>query len=124
MTGSLRGLKKKLIKYKKQIYIDTRYCKSNHNFQFHFRYIQDLIKTKIDQAKRIYDANLSRELSDKSLSPKRYYSLLKTLLNCKNIPCIPPIYYNNKFISEIMSVLNSYFAGQCTHLVGVASTLG
>ena len=34
---------KKLIKHKNQIYKDTHDRKSNHNFQFHFRYIQDLI---------------------------------------------------------------------------------
>ena len=67
-------------------------------FRFHFRYIQDLINTKIDQAKRKYN-NMSRKLSDKSLNPKKYWSLLKTL-NVKKVPCIPSIYHS-KFISKI-----------------------
>ena len=75
-----------MIKYKNQIYKDTHDHKSNHNFQFHFRYIKDLIKTKIDQGKRKYYENISRQLSDKSLNPKKYWSLLKTLLNSKKIP--------------------------------------
>ena len=74
---------KKLIKYKNQIYKDTHDCKSNHNFQFHFRYIQDLIHTKIDQSKRKCYENMSRQLSDKNLNPKKYWSLRKTLLNGK-----------------------------------------
>ena len=111
---------KNLIKHKNQIYKDTNCRKRNHNFQFHFCYIQDLINTKIDQSKRKYYENMSRHLSDKSLNLKRYWSLLKTLLNGKKIPCIPPLYHNNKFISEIKAkceLFNSYFAGQCTPLV-------
>ena len=72
---------KNLIKFKNQFYKDTYDRKSNHNFQFHFRYIQDLIITKIDQGKRTYYEYMSRQLSDKSLNPKKYWSLLKTLLN-------------------------------------------
>ena len=52
---------------------------SNHNFQFHFRYIQDFINMKMDQAKR----KMSRKVSDKSLDPKKCWSLLKTLSNGK-----------------------------------------
>ena len=63
---------KNLIKHKNQIYKDTNCRKRNHNFQFHFCYIQDLINTKIDQGKRKYYENMSRHLSDKSLNLKRY----------------------------------------------------
>ena len=63
---------KNLIKFKNQFYKDTHDRKSNHNFQFHFRYIQDLIITKIDQGKRTYYKYMSRQFSDKSLNPKKY----------------------------------------------------
>ena len=92
---------KNLIKYKNQISKDTHDRKSNHNFQFHFRYIQNLIHTNIDQGKRKYCRNISRQLSDKSLNPKKYWPLLKTLLNGKKTLFIPPFHHNNKFISEI-----------------------
>ena len=68
---------KNLIKYKNQIYKDTHDRKSNHNFQLHVLYVQDLINIKIDQGKRKYHENMSRQLSDKSLNPKKYWSLLK-----------------------------------------------
>ena len=63
---------------------------------------------------------MSRKLSDKSLNPKKYWSFLKTLLNGKKIPCIPPIYHNNKLIFEIKTkceLFHSYFAEECTPLV-------
>ena len=69
---------KKLLKYKNQIYKVTPNYKSNHNLYFHFRYIQDLINTKIDQAKRKYYKNMSRKLCDRSLNPK------KILVSSKN----------------------------------------
>ena len=118
MTGSLCGLTKKsenFTKHKDQIYKDMLDPKSNHNFQFCCRYIQYFINTRIDQAKRRYYENMSRKLSDKSLNPKKYWSLLKTLLNGKKISCMPPIYHNNKFKSKIKA--NSYFTRQCTPLV-------
>ena len=59
---------KNLVKYKNQIYKDIPDHKSNHNFQFNFRYIQDLINTKIDQAKRKYYKNMSRYYKNKSQS--------------------------------------------------------
>ena len=111
---------KNLIKYKNQIFKDTHYRKSNHNFQFHFRYIQNLINTNIDQGKRKYCRNISRQLSDKSLNPKNYWPLLKTLLNGKKTLFIPPLHDNNKFISEIKAkceLFSSDFAEQCTPLV-------
>ena len=63
---------------------------------------------------------MSRKLSDKTPNPKEYWSLLKTLLNGKKRFCIPPLYHNNKFISETKAnceLFNSHFAGQCTPLV-------
>ena len=48
------GKIKKLIKYINQIYKDTHDRKGNHNFQFHIRYIEDFINTKLDQARRKY----------------------------------------------------------------------
>ena len=44
---------------------------------------------------------MSRKLSDKSLNLKKRWSLLKALLNGKRIPCIPPIYHNDIFISDL-----------------------
>ena len=61
-----------------------------------------------------------RKVSNKFLNRKKYWSLLKIILNGKTIPCIPPIYHNDKFVSDIKKkcgLFNSYFAEQCTPLV-------
>ena len=64
--------------------------------------------------------NISHKLSNKNLNRKKYWPLLKIILNGKKIPCIPPIYHNDKFVSDIKKkcdLFNSYFADQCTPLV-------
>ena len=54
---------------------------------------------------------------DSTVSPKVYWSILKTLLNNKKIPCIPPIYHNNNYITDLKEkaqIFNDFFAKQCT----------
>ena len=54
---------------------------------------------------------------DPTISPKAYWSILKTFLNNKKIPCIPPIYHNNNSITDFKEkaqIFNDFFAKQCT----------
>ena len=54
---------------------------------------------------------------DPTISPKAYWSILKTFLNNKKIPCIPPIYHNNNYITDFKEkaqIFNDFFAKQCT----------
>ena len=57
------------------------------------------------------------KLSNKATSSKAYWSILKTFLNSKKIPCIPPIFHDNKFVihfREKAELYNKYFAEQCS----------
>ena len=54
---------------------------------------------------------------DPTTSPKAYWSILKTILNNKKKPCIPPIYYSNNYITDFIEntqIFNNFFAKQCT----------
>ena len=75
--------------------------------------------TKLETLKNlIYDTleyyeNISKELCSKAIAPKYYWSLLKTMLNDKKVPCIPPIFHDNKFVtdfSKTADLFNSFFA--------------
>ena len=108
-----------MINYKNAIH-NKLICHNDSHLQLHLRYFQDLLNTKIEQTKRKYFENISHKLSNKNLNPKKYWLLLKIILNSKKIPCIPPIYYNDKFVSDIKKkydLFNSYFADQCTPLI-------
>ena len=62
---------------------------------------------------------------DPTTSPKTYWSILKTVLNNKKIPCIPPIYHNNNCITDFKEkaqIFRNVFAKQYT-LVEITSKL-
>ena len=43
--------------------------------------------------------------------------MLKTFLNSKNIPCIPPLLHQDKLVTdfkETANILNNFFANQCS----------
>ena len=110
---------KNMINYKNTIYKKLIHQNDTH-LKLHFHYLQDLLNTKIEQAKRKHFENISHKLSNKNLNPKKYWSLLKIILNGKKTLCIPPFYHNDKFTSDIkkkFDFINSYFAEQCTPLV-------
>ena len=47
-----------------------------------------------------YHRKISKKLSNPSTSPKCYWTLLKTLLNGRKTPCIPPLFHDNKFSTD------------------------
>ena len=67
----------------------------------------------IHTAKQRYFNKISKKLCDPLTSTKCYWSLLKTILNEKKVPCIPPIFHNNKYATDFKEkseVFNSFFA--------------
>ena len=68
--------------------------------------------------KNKYFFRISEKLNKPNTSTKCYWSLRKTLLNGKKVPCVPPIYDNNNVtdFKEKCQLFNSYFSEQCTLL--------
>ena len=53
---------------------------------------------------------------DPVTSVKTYWSVLKTLLNNKKIPCLPPLFCLGKYTTDFKKkaeLFNSFFAKQC-----------
>ena len=60
---------------------------------------------------------MPQKLFNKATSSKAYWSILKTFLNDKKIPCIPPVFHNNKFVidfKEKVELFPTFFAEQCS----------
>ena len=60
---------------------------------------------------------MPQKLSNKATSSKAYWSILKTFLNDKKIPCILPVFHNDKFaidFREKAELLNTFFPEQCS----------
>ena len=54
---------------------------------------------------------------DPMTSAKTYWSILKLLLNNKKIPCIPPFFYQNKYVTDFKKkaeLFNCFFTKQCS----------
>ena len=91
--------------------------KSNFLLPQNINNFQAQIKTLIDIWKQKYFPRISQKLESTSINTKCYWSLLKIFLNNKKIPCIPPLYHNDKFacdFKEKSKIFNNYFAQQCS----------
>ena len=82
---------KNMINYKNAIF-NKSICHNDSHLQLRLRYFQDLLNIKIEQAKGKYFENISHKLTNKNLNPKKYWSLLKIILNGRKIP-LPNIAY-------------------------------
>ena len=79
--------------------------------------MQNLIYETLGSCKGKYYENIPKKICSKATAPKYYWSLLKTMLNDKKVPCIPPIFHDNKFITDFSKkadLFNSFFAKQCS----------
>ena len=79
--------------------------------------LQDCLNDSIEASKQKYYGRMTNKLTNVEKSSKAYWSLLKTFLNNKKTPLIPPILYENCFITnfkEKAEHFNSFFADQCS----------
>ena len=96
-----------------------RFKRSNNNSQHYenFQSHQNLLGVSIEVPKQRYYSRLSKKLMDPSTSPKTYWSVLKSFHNNKKIPCNPPIFHENRFVSyqfQRKSRIIFFFAKQCS----------
>ena len=71
----------------------------------------------IDDSKQKYFLRLTQKLNTIQKSTKAYWALLKFFLNNRKIPVIPPLFHNNKFVTDFKEkaeLFNSFFAKQCS----------
>ena len=91
------------------------YLKNSSNIQLfrRFQSLQNLLNVTIEKSNKHFCSRISSKLMDPATSPKAYWSILKTFLNNKKVPCIPPIYHNNNYITDFKEkaeIFNNFFA--------------
>ena len=97
------------------------YCYSNKSmFLFEkFKALQYQLNISIEESKEKCYTKLPSMLANPLTGPKTYWSILKTFLNNKKIPCIPPLFHENKFITDFKEkaeLFNHFFVNQCSLL--------
>ena len=79
--------------------------------------LQQRLRDLIDDSKQKYFSRLTHKLNTIQKSTKAYWALLKIFLNNRKIPVIPPLFHNNKFVTDFKEkaeLFNSFFAKQCS----------
>ena len=79
--------------------------------------LQTQLNFLIEKSKAKCYSRITSKLSDIGKSSKTYWSILKSFLIGKKIPCIPPLFENNEYITDFKKkaeLFNSFFANQCS----------
>ena len=90
---------------------------SNVDLKCRLKYLQTCLNASIEVAKEKYYRNTVNKLMNTQKNYKVYWSLLKILLNYKKITIIPPLFYENRFITDFKKkaqLLDIFFAKQCS----------
>ena len=108
----------------KQLILDKHhayksYIGSDKSLKFfnQFQFPQTKLKFLIEEPKNRYYTHLSHKLLDPKASQKLYWSILKTCLNNKKIPCILPLLHPDIFVTEFKEkakIFKNFFADQCS----------
>ena len=109
---------KKAIKDKNLFYQhfvkNTDFTNNDSNLE-RFCSLQNNLTNAIETAKQQYFAKFAKKLSETNITSKPYWSISKCFLTGKKVPCIPPTFHKNIFISnfkEKAELFKSFFANQ------------
>ena len=108
---------KLLINEKLRTYNAYRKNIGNSQLRKNLSSLQQRLRDLIDDSKQKYFSRLTHKLSTIQKSSKAYWALLKIFLNNRKIPVIPPLFHNNKFVTDFKEkaeLFNSFFAKQCS----------
>ena len=113
MNGKIRLL----INEKLRTYNAYRKNIGNSQLRKNLSSLQQRLRDLIDDSKQKYFLRLTQKLNTIQKSTKAYWALLKIFLNNRKIPVIPPLFHNNKFVTDFKEkaeLFNSFFAEQCS----------
>ena len=80
-------------------------------------YLQNELKSLIEANKEKYYSRISKRMMNPLIGTKTYWSILKSFINNKKIPCIPPLFHQNRYITkcnDTAKLFNNIFANQCS----------
>ena len=86
---------------------------------YRLKFLQERLSTPIESSKERYYTRIANRLNNTQKISKTYWSLLKIFLNNKKIPLIPPLFHENRFITDFKEkaeLFNSLFSNQCSLL--------
>ena len=106
-----------LIQEKNVAFKNYRNNKGNIDLKCRLKYLQTCLNASIEVAKEKYYHNTVNKLMNTQKNSKVYWSLLKLFLNGKKTPNIPPLFYENRFMTDFKEkaqLFNIFFSKQCS----------
>ena len=79
--------------------------------------LQNNLNNTTETVKQQCFAKIAKKLSELNINTKTYWSILKSFLTGKNVLCIPPVFHENRFITDFREnaeLFNSFFPDQCS----------
>ena len=78
--------------------------------------LSENLANAITNSKLAYYRQIASKLNDPNSAPKTYWSILKSFVNGKKIPLIPPILVKNQLVTNFLEkayLFNEFFTQQC-----------
>ena len=113
MNGKIRLL----INEKLRTYNAYRKNIGNSQLRKNLSSLQQRLRDLIDDSKQKYFLRLTQKLNTIQKSTKANWALLNVFLNNRKIPVIPPLFDNNKFVTDFKKeaeLFHSFSAKQCS----------
>ena len=85
---------------KNKIHKNYQIFKSNNQLLSKLNLLQEQLYLLIHKSKQNYYSIVSSKLTNVQRNSKTYWSLLNRFLNNKKIPLIPPLFHENKFVTD------------------------
>ena len=89
-----------LIQEKNAAFKNYRNNSSNIDLKYRLRYLQASLNASVEVAKEKYYHNTVNKLINTQKSYKVCWSLFNIFLSNKRIPIIPPLFYENRFVTD------------------------
>ena len=93
---------KSLLQARNKVFKSYRNNKSNIQLLNKLNFLQELLNGWLTESKFIYYERMANKLNNLQRNSKPYWSLLKCFLNNKKIPLIPPLFHDNKFVTNFL----------------------
>ena len=108
-----------MIQEKNAAFKSFRNNSTNIDLKCRLKYLQAYLNASIEVSKEKYYRyrNTVNKLMNTQKNYKVYWSLFKIFINNKKIPFIPPLFYENRFITDFKEkaeLLNFSFSKQCS----------
>ena len=87
------------------------------------KFLQENLSTSIESSKLRYYSRIAKKLNNTQKNSRNYWSLRKIFLSNKKIPLVPPLYDENRLITDFKEkaeLFNCFFSKQCSFLANLS----